>query len=668
MNISIPTHFCCIAALIAPLCLPATAQTASSSVVRAVDSRITRFEHGLLPDTPIVGEPAWALSERMKHYGVPGLQVAVLDGGKLAWTKGYGFADPKTRRAVTTQTVFDAGSVSKAVTALAVVKLADAGRFTLDTPVNSLLRSWKLPENEYTRKTPVTLRHLLMHTAGTNVSGFWGYLKAAPQPTLLQILDGLPPAANGPIRVENEPGKGWRYSGGGYVILQQMLEDVTGKPFAEAMDDIVCRPLGMTHSTFVQGLPPALRADVAIPTSEASYFSGKRLHPHAAAAGLYTTAADVACYVEALYCSYKGEPNAFLSREMARQMIEPTVLDREPWDRAFVNRRNTQKDQAVGLMRISRNGAKDEVKYTYHDGLNSGFRSRVVFNAQNGDGAILLLNSDGDEELLQETTRAVASVYNWKDWISDPVKPLSVPDRELDRYCGRFQRSTDNIVTVRREGKHLLWTDLYTATQPVYPIGGNLFEHRALFGRPSEFKANAQGDIISLDGWPRLPDNAPTFPAEYLLRGNLRKGADTLRRDTIITGQQLFDMGFNLLEIHKRPKAAAAVFQVGVEKAPGVPGAWDALGDALKRSGNYADGERAEQRARALRAFQERLTEAYIKSGAEGGRIEYAKLRAQFGGIPLGDLLGRLSRRLRESGKTAEAEALLTLDLSISPK
>ena len=603
----------------------------------------------------------------MNHYGVPGLQVAVIVGGKLGWTKGYGLADPNTRQPVSTRTVFDAGSISKAVTALAVVKLANEGRFTLDTPVNTLLRSWKLPDNDFTRKTPVTVRHLLTHTAGTNVGGFWGYLEKDPQPTLLQILDGLPPASNGPVRVENEPGKAWRYSGGGYVVLQQMLEDVTGKPFAEAMNAIVFRPLGMTRSTFVQGLPPGLKGDAAVPTSDASYFSGKRLHPHAAAAGLYTTAADLARFVAAIYGSYKGRSHPFLCRELARQMIEPTILDREPWDRSSVNRRNTQKDQAVGLMRISRNGAKDEVKYTYFDGLNSGFRSRLIFNAQNGDGAVLLLNSDGDEEFLLETTRAVASAYGWKDWVSAPVQPVVLSDKELNRYCGRYRRNDDNVVTIRRQNGHLLWTDLYTATQPVYPIGGGRFEHRELFGHASEFVADAQGHIVSLDGWPRLPDNAPPVPAEHLLCGEFNAGADQLRGDKVITGQRLFDIGFNLLEIHKMPKAAVAVFQVGVEKAPGVPGAWDALGDALKRAGDRPDGEKAEQRASALRAFQDRLGAAFSKDGVEGGKREYATLRQTFGDIPLGDLLERLAHRLRDAGKRAEAETLLKLTMSSTP-
>jgi hypothetical protein len=308
----------------------------------------------------------------------------------------------------------------------------------------------------------------------------------------------------------------------------------------------------------------------------------------------------------AVYRSYRGEPGAFLSREMARQMIEPTIIDREPWDRSAPNRRNTQKDQAVGFMRISRNGAPGETKYVYHDGLNAGFRSRMIFDPTTGNGAVLLYNSDGDEEFLLEATRGIASAYGWKDWISAPIRPVPLPRAELDRYVGRYRRNDDAVVTIRREGGHLLWTDLYTATQPIYPVGGGKFEHRELFGRPSTFVTGERGPALSLDGWLRLPDDAPPVASEYFLRGELQKGVDVLRKDPEISGQRLFDMGFNLLETHRRPDAAAAVYRVAVEKEPKVPGAWDALGDALKRAGKPKEGVAAEKQAALLRSIQDR--------------------------------------------------------------
>ncbi len=620
------------------------------------------FERSLLPDSPILGERGWSLQERMRYYHVPGAQVAVVRRGKLVWSRGYGLADPRTKRRVGSETLFDTGSISKAVTTLAVLRLVEQGKLTLDAPVNTYLRSWKLPESELTQKSPVTLRRLLSHTAGVSVSGFWGYREGEPQPTLVQILNGEPPATNGPIRVQTEPGTKWGYSGGGYVIVQQVIEDVTRKPFAEALEALVLRPLGMRHSSFVQGLPIGLRRDVAQPTSEASYFSGKRLHPHAAAAGLYATATDLALCIEGICRSLRGEPGAFLQKSTAQLLIEPVIRDREPWDRGFVNRRNTQKDQALGFMGISRSGAPGETVYSYHDGINAGFRSRMIFDPKTGEGVVILLNSDGDEELLLEMTRSVAATNGWKDFLPEPIRPQKLTAKELERYVGRYKRGDDNIVTIYREGDHLLWTDLWTRTQPIYPIGNHAFEHRALFGRASKFESDAAtGQITGLDGWKRLAESEPKIATEFLLQGELERGAALLRQDSA-RNSDLFNIGFNLLETHGNAKAAVQVFQVGVERAPGVSGAWDALGDALKRAGARSEGDAAERRAATLRAYRDRLTDAFMNRGTTAGLREYRKLRDELGVLPLGDMLTRLSQQARTSGREHEAEVLARLD------
>ncbi len=371
------------------LCLSGRVSAFDTEPLTASDARRGAVERSYFPDSPIAGEKGWLLQDRLKRYRVPGVQIAVVKGGVLDWTQGYGLADTKTGRRVTARTVFDAGSTSKAVTAMLIMKLADQGKVRLDDPVNNYLISWKIPENEFTRKTPVTIRHLLSHTAGTNVSGFWGYLESDPLPNLAQILEGAPPAANAPIRVEAEPGVKWRYSGGGFVILQQMIEDVTKKPFAEAANAMIFRPLGMKRSSFVQGLPPELHSDVAVPFSEASYFKGKRLHPHAAAAGLYSTSADLALLIGAMSASLQGRQGAFFTRDAAQQLITPLIRDREPWNRSEPNRRNTQKDQAAGFMSLSRNGLANEASYAYYDGLNAGFRSRLMFDPATGVGYFL---------------------------------------------------------------------------------------------------------------------------------------------------------------------------------------------------------------------------------------------------------------------------------------
>ncbi|HTE18505.1 MAG TPA: serine hydrolase [Armatimonadota bacterium] len=633
---------------------------ASSTPARVQPPEVARFERGLLPDSPIEGERGWRLADRMRRYRVPGLQVAVLTGERLAWTRGYGVADPGAGRRVTPDTLFDAGSVSKAVTAVAALKLVESGALSLDSPVNEQLRSWKLPENEWTRRSPVTLRRLLSHTAGVNLLGSWGYLEGTPLPTLSQVLDGAPPASNPPIRVEAEPGRRWRYSGGGYVIVQQLIEDATRLPFAEAMERTLFQPLGMGRSTFVQGLPAALRPDAAAPTSEAIYFKGLRLHPHAAAAGLYTTAPDLARLLEALFASLRGKPGAYLAQETARLLITPIVRDREPWDRAQPNRRNTQKDQALGLMLMSRGGTPGEAVYAYHDGLNAGFRARLIFNPETGSGAVLLCNYDGDEEFLLEATRALAGVYGWPDFLPAPIRPIRLSAAELDRYVGRYRRSPDNVVTLRRQGGRLIWTDLWTASQPIYPVGDHVFEHRELFGRPSRFTIDAEGRVAALDGWPRM-DAGPLLPVEQLLRGNVKEGVELLRADASLDEGRLANIAFNLLQTHRSPNAAAAVYRVVTERFPGSGAAWEALGDALKKAGDLEGGRAAAERAAALRDFWDRLSAAFEGEGIAAGQRAYRALRNQYGAIQLGDLPERLARSLRERGKAAEAEAAARL-------
>src|SRR5690606_17154585 len=157
--------------------------------------------------------------------------------------------------------------------------------------VNDQLTSWRLPANEHTAAQPVTLRHLLTHSAGTTVHGFRGYARGEEVPTLVQLLDGVKPANSAPVRVDIPVGSRWRYSGGGISIAQLVVEDETQKPFAQAARELVLQPFGMGNSTYVQPLPAALR-DKAATGHRASgepVAGNWHTYPEQAAAGLWTT-------------------------------------------------------------------------------------------------------------------------------------------------------------------------------------------------------------------------------------------------------------------------------------------------------------------------------------------------------------------------------------------
>ena len=264
----------------------------------ALDQRIHRVENGLLPEEIGKGEsiPKWTIAERMTHYNAVGVSVAVIDHYAIQWAKGYGFLDKDSHQPVTTETLFQAGSISKPVAATAALHLVEAGKLSLDEDVNRKLKSWHVPENEFTRQQKVTLRRILSHTAGLTVHGFPGYAVDETIPTLVDILDGKKPANTAAIRVDIMPGTKERYSGGGYTIMQLLVTDVTGEQFPQVVKSLVLDKIGMRHSSYRQPLPP----DWAKQAASGYYDNGSpvkgkwHVYPEMAAAGLWTTASDLA--------------------------------------------------------------------------------------------------------------------------------------------------------------------------------------------------------------------------------------------------------------------------------------------------------------------------------------------------------------------------------------
>jgi len=222
-----------------------------------VEGRIAAVERRLLPAVRIKGRPAapMALADRMKAHGVQGVSIAVINDHRIEWARGYGVADAAAGSPVDGGTLFQAGSISKPVAAAAALVLVQNKKLDLDRGVRRWEKSWKVAENAFTKGHPVTLRGILSHTAGLTVSGFPGYPRGAALPTVAQILDGLPPANTPAVVVDQRPGEQFRYSGGGYTVLQLLLVDVTKKPFPDLVQELVLGPLPMTRSSYQQPPP-----------------------------------------------------------------------------------------------------------------------------------------------------------------------------------------------------------------------------------------------------------------------------------------------------------------------------------------------------------------------------------------------------------------------------
>lgn len=329
------------------------------------------------------------VQQSMEALKVPGVSIAVLKDGKIDWARGYGVTAVEGGKPVTPETLFQAASLSKHVAALVALRLVDEGKLSLDEDVNVKLRSWKVPENEFTRTEKVTLRRLLNHSAGLTVHGFRGYAEGEPVPTMLDLLDGKKPANSAAIRVDVVPGTTWRYSGGGYEVMQQLVMDVTGKPFAQLAKETVLEPLGMTHSTFEQPLPARFDSNAASGHNGAGKPIPGRWHtyPEMTAAGLWTTPSDLA--------------RVAMELQKGGHILKPATRT------AMLTRVVGDYGLGLGL------GETDGQKSFSHGGSNAGFRCSLFAYRDNGKGAIVMTNSDRGGQLAEEILKTIAAESEW---------------------------------------------------------------------------------------------------------------------------------------------------------------------------------------------------------------------------------------------------------------
>jgi CubicO group peptidase (beta-lactamase class C family) len=375
-------------------------------------SHRNRVLTSLRPAVDVTGRPAvrWSLAERMAQHGIPAVSVAVADKGRIVWVHAAGVPE---------SALFQAASVSKVVAATGTLRLADQGILDLDADVNRYLRSWQVPESELTAREKVTLRRILSHTAGLTVHGFRGYRLDAPMPTLLDVLDGRPPAVNQPVRVDTIPGTATRYSGGGTSVEQLVLTDVTGRPFPELMRDLVLVPAGMRDSTFEQPLPPALAARAARghDSSGNEIPGGWAIGPEMAAGWLWTTPSDLMRLAIAIDEAHEGRPGAILSRRMATEML------------------TVQKDQ-YGLGPVLE-GRGRAFRFS-HGGNNPGYLAQLTYFPETGQGAAILVNSNAGELLIDEILRGIAAEYDWPALQPLQVTPLRLDAAALAAMTGEY--------------------------------------------------------------------------------------------------------------------------------------------------------------------------------------------------------------------------------------
>ncbi len=362
-------------------------------VVVEVDSDIDTLVYDLIPKE---GGASTTLRARMDHYGVPGISVAVLRNGEVGWARGFGVKLVGTDDLVDTATVFSVASLSKVAAAATTLRLVNAGLLDLDRDVMDYLTSWSIPENPYTTESPVTLRRLMSHTAGTTVHGFADFQPGEALPTTVQILEGSGPAKNSPVVVSDEPGTIYRYSGGGTTIQQLVIEDVTGSPLASAAVEWVFDPLGLSRSSFVNPLPAGhgniARAhdDRGRPTALPR---GWEAMPEAAASGLWTSPSDYSRIVIALRNSWLGTPSSYISHDLGQDVmtkVRPGNFGLGPYL-----------------------GGDGRSRYFSHGGSNESYKSYFRVFLESGHGAVVFTNGAGGSDLVEEIIDALDRIEGW---------------------------------------------------------------------------------------------------------------------------------------------------------------------------------------------------------------------------------------------------------------
>lgn len=555
------------------------------------ETHVDAVEHSLRPPITLTGDHGWSIEERMGHYGVPGASIAVVYDGKIAWSRQYGVVDRVSELPVDAGTLFQAASISKPVTAMAIMRMQQDGVLQLDSNVNDYLTEWQLEVNNFNETVPVTPRHLLSHTGGISVHGFPGYEPTEVIPNLLEILDSDGSANTWVVRPVRAPGE-YMYSGGGYCILQQLLIEQEARSFPDLMQDRVLDPLEMNQSTFMQPLDSNRMEKAAsgyLP--DGKIVQGRRhVYPEMAAAGLWTTASDLAKFGIDLQGSYQGASNKVLQPETAQEMLRPVF----------------ENSVAHGIF-LEEYG--DEV-YFGHGGWNAGFSSQLVMNRDRDYGVVVMLNSN-HPQFINELIRSVALVYQWADYPVESYESLPIDQAELNRICGRYKYSSDKVREIYVKGDSLFLQDLESEPMQLFRTADNCYVRRERRGLIKFVKSDGHQylvyqsdsqDSVRFDH-PKLAHDEKV-PFEFILDSDFRNARKSYlklekakpRNPDLMTHR--FIQRANLLLDRDEVDKAVALLEIGTELHPGSYTIFHELAEAYLKDGDQE---------RALRNFRKSL-------------------------------------------------------------
>ncbi|PKA81981.1 CubicO group peptidase (beta-lactamase class C family) [Ulvibacter sp. MAR_2010_11] len=391
------------------------------------------IQKNLIPMYSIAGNvQRMTIPEMMKQDNIPGMSIAFVENGEIAWTKHYGYANLEDSLPITSETVFTGASLSKPITAIAALNLVEKGHLNLDENVNLKLKEWKIPETNLTENEKVTLKRLISHNAGIK-NDLWGsYLPEETVPTINQMLAGEKPSVDPQTSVTYEPGSKTEYSNPGYSIIQKLLMDVRNEEFDQIIDQLVFDPVGMENSSFKQPIPTNLMKRKAIGYTIELEPYPYRLFPYQAAGGIWTTPTDLAQFMITLLDDYHKGTNTLVSKEMAQTIFKKNIA------RYVFSLWNWGED--IVFM---------------HYGSNQGFNCIMYGSIEKNQGIVVMTNSDNSFGFFDYIQRAVNNEYQWEYVKPEILNPTESDISWVDSFLGEYQWRNNNIIFTK-DNKNLI--------------------------------------------------------------------------------------------------------------------------------------------------------------------------------------------------------------------
>jgi CubicO group peptidase (beta-lactamase class C family) len=455
------------------------------SITNQIPTENQFISEGLQPSVRIIGKPSKlsSLKERMEYYKVPAISIAFLKDSRISWTHTEGVIDQLNNRPIDANTIFQAASISKPVFASVLMKYRQDNNLDLDVDVNCLLKSWQLPVHQWSDKSNVTLRLLLSHSAGTTVHGFAGYAEGSDVPSIISLLKGVTPANSDPVIVDIEPGTQFRYSGGGTVLAQLVLQDQTKTLLPELATSILFEPLMMRHSVYSQLLEGSLKNNAAVAhnANGVPIVGGSHTYAALAAAGLWTTPSDLLRLVSKIQLAGLGKDESFFTKKTVAEILSPQI---EP--------------MGIGFFL----GGKETVASFSHGGSNEGYKAHLFAHTQTGDGIAIMTNGDNGSALITEVLNRVSEIYHW-DEFKPSEKTITTLDPKLFKsILGKYKITEpfESTFVIAQKGENFIVNnEAFIKDELFFPES-----NRKLFsmtGMTLELQKNKLGEVNQISFW-----------------------------------------------------------------------------------------------------------------------------------------------------------------------